>query len=67
MREGWVQEGAGRFSAQGITADPERAVSELPVTHSGKLDTALFMGAVFRDGPDDPTIDRDGNKLEEIK
>ena len=32
--------------------------------HEGELGTALFMGAVFRDQPDDPTIDRFRRYLE---
>ena len=32
--------------------------------HQGELGTALFMGAVFRDQPDDPTLDRFRQYLE---
>jgi hypothetical protein len=57
---------AGSSGACGILdADPTGQYALIVFKrHEGELATALFMGAVFRDRPDDPTIDRFRQYLE---
>jgi hypothetical protein len=57
---------AGSSGACGVLDDDPTGQYALIVfeRHDGALNTALFMGAVFRDGPDDPKIDRFRRYLE---
>lgn len=57
---------AGSSGACGILdADPTGQYALIVFKrHEGELATALFMGAVFRDRPDDPAIDRFRRYLE---
>ena len=57
---------AGSSGACGVLdADPTGQYALIVFKrHEGTLGTALFMGAVFRDQPDDPTLDRFRRYLE---
>lgn len=57
---------AGSSGACGVLdADPTGQYALIVFKrHEGELGTALFMGAVFRDQPDDPTIERFRGYLE---
>jgi hypothetical protein len=57
---------AGSSGACGVLDDDPTGQYALVVfeRHDGELGTALFMGAVFRDGPDDPKIERFRRYLE---